>query len=141
MILDKLIDDEKKKEFLLGEFTCYYDISDIGITLNEAENLAADYKETFIVYINTGDEGSIPHIHISSTSIKNKRHDRKEKKTDIITAIQIDKCEYFLHGKYQSILNSAQRKALDRLLSQPAAAKYQNKYGKISIWQLAQMKI
>lgn len=67
-----------------------YEMARIGFT-----------NDSYEVYVNTDDLGSIPHFHY-----------RKQGSWEGHTCIRLDKAEYFLHGDKQATLNAKQKKEL-----------------------------
>lgn len=68
-------------------------------------------KGGYLIYVNTDDEGNIPHFHCVDNNTRGKTFH---------TCIQIEKSQYFTHGnKQDKITSSRNRKALDTFLRQP----------------------
>ena len=77
------------------------------------------------VYVNTNDAGKIPHFHLRDSVEWEKFH----------TCVRIDSAEYFLHEGKEDILNSKQRKDLDRFMrSKVTLKKYKDKFD--NNWEL-----
>lgn len=73
------------------------------------------------IYVNTNDEGNVPHFHI---------HDISTKGNEFHTCVQIEKKNmYFHHTGKENILNSKERKQLNDFL------KTNDKYGELN-WKV-----
>lgn len=77
------------------------------------------------VYVNTNDAGKIPHFHLRDSVEWDKFH----------TCVRIDSAEYFLHEGKEDVLNSGQRKELDKFMrSKVTLKKYKDKFN--NNWEL-----
>ena len=76
-------------------------------------------KDNYEVYVNTDDGGNIPHFHYRLKSDWNKFH----------TCIRLDSPEYFHHNGKEDVLNSSQKKNLQKFLSSPVTlSRYKGKF-------------
>lgn len=76
-------------------------------------------KDNYEVYVNTDDGGNIPHFHYRLKSDWNKFH----------TCIRLDSPEYFHHNGKEDVLNSSQKKNLQKFLSSPVTlSRYKEKF-------------
>lgn len=76
-------------------------------------------KDNYEVYVNTDDGGNIPHFHYRLKSDWNKFH----------TCIRLDSPEYFHHNGKEDVLNSSQKKNLQKFLSsQVTLSRYKGKF-------------
>lgn len=76
-------------------------------------------KDNYEVYVNTEDGGNIPHFHYRLKSDWNKFH----------TCIRLDSPEYFHHNGKEDVLNSSQKKNLQKFLSsQVTLSRYKGKF-------------
>lgn len=76
-------------------------------------------KDNYEVYVNTDDGGNIPHFHYRLKSDWNKFH----------TCIRLDSPEYFHHTGKEDVLNSSQKKNLQKFLSSPVIlSRYKGKF-------------
>lgn len=69
------------------------------------------------VYVNTDDGGNIPHFHIRDANDWDEFH----------SCVRLDKAEYFLHEGKAAVLNSKQRKLLQKFMTSTVK---DAKYGK-----------
>lgn len=89
-------------------------------------------SDNYEVYVNTDDGGSIPHFHYRLKSDWKKFH----------TCIRLHTCEYFHHNGKEGILNSSQKKNLQKFLSSRVtipryADKFNNNYELICfLWDI-----
>ena len=67
------------------------------------------YVDSFEVYVNTDDLGSIPHFHFRNSKECDKFH----------TCIKIESPEYFHHTGKEGILNSSMKKSLQNFMESP----------------------
>ena len=83
------------------------------------------YSGNLEVYVNTNDGGKIPHFHLRDKTDWNKFH----------TCIKITCPEYFLHEGKEDILNSSQRRELQKFMESKVSL---NRYSDIfeNNWQL-----
>ena len=78
------------------------------------------------IYVNTNDEGKIPHFHFRDMNAWEKFH----------TCIRIGVAEYFHHGDKQDILNSNQKKLLEEFMSAPTKKiRYDEHGNRMNNWQ------
>lgn len=83
------------------------------------------YVDSYEIYVNTNDGGEIPHFHMRDPNDWSKFH----------TCVLITKAEYFLHEGKEDVLNSKQRKALQKFMESPVAnKKYSSKFA--NNWEL-----
>lgn len=76
-------------------------------------------KDNYEVYVNTDDGGNIPHFHYRLKSDWNKFH----------TCIRLDSPEYFHHTGKEDVLNSSQKKNLQKFLSSSVTlSRYKGKF-------------
>lgn len=76
-------------------------------------------KDNYEVYVNTDDGGNIPHFHYRLKSDWSKFH----------TCIRLDSPEYFHHNGKEDVLNSSQKKNLQKFLSsQVTLSRYKGKF-------------
>lgn len=76
-------------------------------------------KDNYEVYVNTDDGDNIPHFHYRLKSDWNKFH----------TCIRLDSPEYFHHNGKEDVLNSSQKKNLQKFLSsQVTLSRYKGKF-------------
>lgn len=76
-------------------------------------------KDNYEVYVNTDDGGSISHFHYRLKSDWSKFH----------TCIRLDSPEYFHHNGKEDVLNSSQKKNLQKFLSsQVTLSRYKGKF-------------
>lgn len=76
-------------------------------------------KDNYEIYVNTDDGGNIPHFHYRLKSDWNKFH----------TCIRLDSPEYFHHDGKEDVLNSSQKKNLQKFLSsQVTLNRYKGKF-------------
>lgn len=64
------------------------------------------YSGDFEIYVNTDDPGKLPHFHIRDKADWSNFH----------SCIRLDCAEYFLHAGKEDILNSRQRKELQKFM-------------------------
>lgn len=69
--------------------------------------------DVYEVYVNTNDEGNIPHFHFTDAKEWDKFH----------TCICIDKAAYFHHTGKEDVLNSSLRKSLQKFMTSPVKLK------------------
>nr|DAZ19335.1 MAG TPA: hypothetical protein [Caudoviricetes sp.] len=76
-------------------------------------------KDNYEIYVNTDDGGNIPHFHYRLKSDLNKFH----------TCIRLDSPEYFHHNGKEDVLNSSQKKNLQKFLSSSVTlSRYKGKF-------------
>lgn len=76
-------------------------------------------KDNYEIYVNTDDGDNIPHFHYRLKSDWNKFH----------TCIRLDSPEYFHHNGKGDVLNSSQKKNLQKFLSSPVTlSRYKGKF-------------
>lgn len=82
-------------------------------------------SDRYEVYVNTNDSGKIPHFHYRDANDWNKFH----------TCIRIDCPEYFHHEGKSDVLNSKQKRALQRFMkSKVSLNRYKDKFS--NNWEL-----
>lgn len=82
-------------------------------------------SDKYEVYVNTNDGGKIPHFHYRDANDWSKFH----------TCIRIDRPEYFHHEDKSDVLNSKQRKALQKFMkSKVSLDRYKDKFS--NNWEL-----
>lgn len=76
-------------------------------------------KNIYEIYVNTNDDGIIPHFHLRDKNDWSRFH----------TCIRIDSAEYFLHGNKDDKLNSSLKKALQNfMVSRITNLKYSDRF-------------
>lgn len=76
-------------------------------------------SDKYEVYVNTNDGGKIPHFHYRDANDWNRFH----------TCIRIDRLEYFHHEGETDVLNSKQKRALQRFMkSKVSLNRYKDKF-------------
>lgn len=82
-------------------------------------------SDRYEVYVNTNDGGKIPHFHYRDANDWSKFH----------TCIRIDRPEYFHHEGRSDVLNSKQKKALQKFMkSKVSLDRYKDKFS--NNWEL-----
>lgn len=82
-------------------------------------------SDRYEVYVNTNDGGKIPHFHYRDANDWSKFH----------TCIRIDRPEYFHHEGKSDVLNSNQKKALQKFMkSKVSLDRYKDKFS--NNWEL-----
>ena len=82
-------------------------------------------SDRYEVYVNTNDGGKIPHFHYRDANDWSKFH----------TCIRIDGPEYFHHEGKSDVLNSKQKKALQKFMkSKVSLDRYKDKFS--NNWEL-----
>ena len=82
-------------------------------------------SDKYEVYVNTNDGGKIPHFHYRDANDWSKFH----------TCIRIDRPEYFHHEGKSDVLNSKQKKALQKFMkSKVSLDRYKDKFS--NNWEL-----
>lgn len=82
-------------------------------------------SDRYEVYVNTNDGGEIPHFHYRDANDWSKFH----------TCIRIDRPEYFHHEGKSDVLNSGQKKALQKFMkSKVFLDRYKDKFS--NNWEL-----
>lgn len=82
-------------------------------------------SDRYEVYVNTNDGGKIPHFHYRDANDWSKFH----------TCIRIDRPEYFHHEGKSDVLNSKQKKALQKFMkSKVSLDRYKDKFS--NNWEL-----
>ena len=71
----------------------------------------------FYCYVNSNDDGSIPHFHVQDGNPKNRNNNQNSDRNHFHCCIQITKNNYFIHPGKNSIFNSKERKDLDKFLN------------------------
>lgn len=75
-------------------------------------------SDRYEIYVNTNDGGMIPHFHYRLSSDWSKFH----------TCICIDKSEYFHHNGKEDVLNSKQKRALQKFMTSKVCGKYFDRF-------------
>lgn len=82
-------------------------------------------SDRYEIYVNTNDGGKIPHFHYRDANDWNKFH----------TCIRIDRPEYFHHDGKSDVLNSKQKRALQKFMkSKVSLNRYKDKFS--NNWEL-----
>ena len=82
-------------------------------------------SDRYEIYVNTNDGGKIPHFHYRDANDCNKFH----------TCIRIDRPEYFHHDGKSDVLNSKQKRALQKFMkSKVSLNRYKDKFS--NNWEL-----
>lgn len=82
-------------------------------------------SDRYEIYVNTNDGGKIPHFHYRDASDWSKFH----------TCIRIDRPEYFHHEGKSDVLNSKQKRALQKFMkSKVSLNRYKDKFS--NNWEL-----
>lgn len=82
-------------------------------------------SDRYEVYVNTNDGGKIPHFHYRDANDWSKFH----------TCIRIDRPEYFHHEGKSDVLNSKQKRALQKFMkSKVSLNRYKDKFS--NNWEL-----
>ena len=75
-------------------------------------------SDRYEVYVNTNDDGKIPHFHYRDANDRSRLH----------TCIRIDRPEYFHHEGKSDVLNSKQKKALQKFMTSKVSGKYSDRF-------------
>ena len=74
----------------------------------------------FDIIVYTDDKGYIPHVHIIDTATRGE---------DFDCCVQLERNQYFTHGRHQDEFNSKQCKLFNEFMLQPCRSpKYRNNY-------------
>lgn len=77
-----------------------------------SEMARVGFADKLEVSVWTDDGGEVPHVHITNK-------EPPSKSTSINLCVQLEKSEYFTHGKYDGTLNASQRKEFNKFMHQP----------------------
>lgn len=100
------------------------------VTRSSLQNIEAMARigftsDRYEIYVNTNDGGKIPHFHYRDANDWNKFH----------TCIRIDRPEYFHHDGKSDVLNSKQKRALQKFMkSKVSLNRYKDKFS--NNWEL-----
>ncbi len=87
-----------------------------------SEMARVGFADKLEVSVWTDDGGEVPHVHITNK-------EPPSKSTSINLCVQLEKSEYFTHGKYKGSLNASQRKEFNDFMHRPhRAGKFDSNY-------------
>lgn len=97
--------------------------------LNEMAMIGNLHGQEYEVYVRTRDGGFIPHVHIFDTATNGRKFD---------CCVQLEKNQYFSHGKHNSVMGAKMRKEFAEFMEQPCRSpKYQNNYEfAVEMWNM-----
>lgn len=97
--------------------------------LNEMARVGFMNGQEYEVYVRTDDPGFIPHVHIFDVGTSGRKFD---------CCVQLEKSQYFSHGKHNSIMNAKMCREFAEFMEQPCRnPKYQNNYEfAVDMWNM-----